>query len=163
MAPPTRLCHHYEVRDAKLLGQGRYGPVIRARDVRSKQLVAVKVFNAAEAFQSGKVPGLGSLAEARALVSKQFKHEVELLLQVHEPGRPAAAAGSAGDGAGWRLSSCSQVVVGLVDYSRDGSGMPEAANDGCCYLVLELGLFTLETLVRDSRQIGAHSSSIVVV
>ena len=39
----TLLVGKYEVGEPRLLGQGRYGPVIRARDVHSRELVAVKV------------------------------------------------------------------------------------------------------------------------
>jgi hypothetical protein len=42
-ASTTLLVDRYEVGEARLLGQSRYGPVIRARDVRSRELVAVKV------------------------------------------------------------------------------------------------------------------------
>ena len=38
----TLLVGKYEVGEPRLLGQGRYGPVIRARDVHSRELVAVK-------------------------------------------------------------------------------------------------------------------------
>ena len=61
----TLLVGKYEVGEPRLLGHGRYGPVIRARDMHSRELVAVKVFNAAEAFHSGRLAGCTSLAEAR--------------------------------------------------------------------------------------------------
>ena len=75
----TLLVGKYEVGEPRLLGHGRYGPVIRARDMHSRELVAVKVFNAAEAFHSGRLAGCSSLAEAEAEAIAQFSHEVQLL------------------------------------------------------------------------------------
>jgi len=38
----TLLVGKYEVGEPRLLGKGRYGPVIRAPDMHSRELVAIK-------------------------------------------------------------------------------------------------------------------------
>ena len=150
----TLLVGKYEVGEPRLLGQGRYGPVIRARDVHSRELVAVKVFNAAEAFHSGRLQGSASLAEAEVEALRQFSHEVQLLQRVGRGGGTPALGGAALT----ELPSCSDAVVTMLDYSKDQGGRPGRAADGCCYLVLELGLFTMEQLARDSREVGRRPS-----
>ena len=153
----TLLVGKYEVGEPRLLGHGRYGPVIRARDMHSRELVAVKVFNAAEAFHSGRLAGCTSLAEAEAEAIAQFSHEAQLLQRVAGEGSTPALGGSAPP---WltELPSCSGAVVSMLDFSKDEGGRPGRAADGCCYLVLELGLFTMEQLARDSREVGRRPS-----
>ena len=125
--------------------------------MHSRELVAVKVFNAAEAFHSGRLAGCTSLAEAEAEAIAQFSHEAQLLQRVAGEGSTPALGGSAPP---WltELPSCSGAVVSMLDYSKDEGGRPGRAADGCCYLVLELGLFTMEQLARDSREVGRRPS-----
>lgn len=153
--PTTLLTEHYDVGEPRCLGQGRYGPIIRARDIRTHELVAVKVFNAAEAFHSGRLTGCATLQDAETEALLQFQHEVRLM-QRAGGGKPAAAARDAP----WlaELPDCSAAVVKMLDHSKDARGEPARADDGCCYLVMELGLFTMEQLVRDSREVGRRPS-----
>ncbi len=83
--PRARLCEHYEVEERGLLGNGTHGPVLRARDVRSGELVAIKVFDAAEAFHSGSLPRVASVDEAHELTFRRFAGEVEILIRIHGP------------------------------------------------------------------------------
>ena len=159
------LVDRYEVGEPRLLGVGAYGPVIRARDVHTKQLVAVKVFNAAEAFHSGRLTQCKTLADAQHahLVPKLLERRV---LQKLGGARADDVALDAEDDAArlereaWvdDLPAVPHAVVELVDFSRDASHRPGRADDGCCYLVVELGLFTLEQLARDSREPGRRPS-----
>ena len=112
-----------------------------------------QVFNAAEAFHSGRLKGCASVTEAKADALGQFSHEVQLLQRV-AGGSGAPALG--GTVPPWMtlLPSCSNAVVTMLDYSKDQGGRPGRSADGCCYLVLELGLFTMEQLARDSRAVG---------
>lgn len=153
----TLLVGKYEVGEPRLLGQGRYGPVIRARDMHSRELVAVKVFNAAEAFHSGRLGGCSRLSEAEVEALGQFSHEVQLLQRAAGVGSTPAPGCTAPP---WltELPSCSGAVVTMLDYSKDDRGRPGRAADGCCYLVLELGLFTMEQLARDSREVNRRPS-----
>ena len=101
------------------------------------------MFNAAEAFHSGRLEGCARLAEAEVEALGQFSHEVQLLQRAAGVGSTPALGGTAPP---WltELPSCSGAVVTLLDYSKDEGGRPGCAADGCCYLVLELGLFTME-------------------
>ena len=132
----------YEPAEPRLLRAGKYGPVLRARDLRGKQLVALKVFNASEAYRLGALKNCGSLNEAQRVTQAAFRSQVRALRQASDA---AAAASKQPEGF--------SAVVGLLDYSRDSSGQPAAADDGCYYMVLELGIFTMEQLVRDSREV----------
>ena len=100
--------------------------------MQGKQLVALKVFNAAEAFHLGKLPGCRTLPEAQAEVLRAFKGRVRALQ---------------------REMPTESTIVQMLDCSRDASGEIGTSPDGCCYLVMELGMFTMEQLVRDSREI----------
>ena len=42
-----------------------------------------------------------------------------------------------------------KLFVQMLDYSRDASGKPAPWEDGCCYLILELALYTLEDYLQD--------------
>ena len=159
------LVDRYEVGEPRLLGVGAYGPVIRARDVHTKQLVAVKVFNAAEAFHSGRLTQCKTLADAQHATLQQFRHEVRVLQKLGGARADDVALDAEDDAArlereAWvdDLPAVPHAVVELVDFSRDASHRPGRADDGCCYLVVELGLFTLEQLARDSREPGRRPS-----
>jgi hypothetical protein len=115
------------------------------------------VFNAAEAFHSGRLEGCSSLSEAEVEALGQFSHEVQLLQRVAGDGSTPALGGTAPPCLS-ELPSCSGAVVTMLDYSKDQGGRPGRAADGCCYLVLELGLFTMEQLARDSREVGRRPS-----
>jgi len=153
--PTTLLTGHYETGEPRCLGHGRYGPIIRARDIRTHELVAVKVYNAAEAFHSGRLTDCATIRDAEAEALLQFQHEVRLMKRA-AGGKPAAGAADAP----WlaELPDCSAAVVKMLDHSKDARGEPSRADDGCCYLVMELGLFTMEQLVRDSREVGRRPS-----
>jgi serine/threonine protein kinase len=147
-----RLLDHFDVdREPRVLGQGTHGPIIRARDVRTSELVAVKVFDAAEAFHSGRLPRAASLDEAHELTFRRFESEVRMLCHVH--GGPDGRASDDAPGLG-----CSSAVVGLRGYSMGPASQPARAPDDCCYIVLELGFFTLEQLARESSQQGRKPS-----
>ena len=79
--PSTRiLCDHFEVGEApRVLGHGRWGPVVRARDMRTKRLVAIKVFNPVHAYRAGEAAGCGNLHEAQQTVEREFGEEVRAL------------------------------------------------------------------------------------
>ena len=129
--PVAPLLQRYEPAEPRLLRSGRFGPVLRAKDLQTQQLVALKVFHAAEAYHRGKLPGCRTVAEAQEEVLRVFKAQVRALQRAQTP----------------RDSG----VVQLLHLSSDSTGEPAAAADGCCYLVMELGMFTMEQLVRDSR------------
>ena len=141
----TLLCDHFEVGEPKLLGHGTWGPVIRARHVHTRQLVAVKVFNAQEAYHSGRVAGCRSTHEARVRALDAFTLEVRALQQLTGNQREAD---DDDDDAEWlqQLGACPDAVVQMLGFSHDDEGRPSEAEDGCCYLVLELGQCTLEEL-----------------
>ena len=136
--PPTprtrRLIEHYEIGEApRILGHGRYGPVIRARDVRTKRLVAIKVFDGSTLDEP-----------ARDLMRRQFATEAVALQRLscdrHE--------GHVDEANAWacHLPACPTAVQQLLGYSHDGAMRPSQAEDGCCYLALELGDVTLAEL-----------------
>ncbi|KAL1527652.1 hypothetical protein AB1Y20_009038 [Prymnesium parvum] len=141
----TLLCDHFEVGEPRLLGQGLWGPVIRARHVYTRELVAVKVFNAQEAYQSGRVAHCRSAHEARARALAAFTLEVRSLQQL--TGSQTTISHEDGDSE-WllQLGACPDAVVQMLGFSHDGAGQPSEDADGCCYLVLELGQCTLEEL-----------------
>ena len=132
-APP--VMDRYEPCEPRLLKAGRYGPVLRARDLQSKEVVALKVYNAAESWHHNALPGCRLMRDAEAEVLREFRKEVNALKRAH-------------------ASATSPAVMHLVDFSRDTNGEPAAASDGCCYLVTELGMFTMEQLVFDSREVA---------
>eukprot|EP00966_Prymnesium_polylepis_P245577 5681241-Prymnesium_polylepis.1 len=43
-------------------------------------------------------------------------------------------------------------VVRLLGFSNAGVGDPAPADDGCCYLVLEMGMYTLDQHLADRRE-----------
>ena len=111
----------YELCEPVLLGQGSYGPVVRARDLLSSQQVAVKVYDAAESFRSAKLAECTTLARAEAETVASFEREVRALQRVHRvhgAGEPAP-------------------VAALLSFSCDSHGAPARAADGCCYIVLK--------------------------
>ena len=116
---------------------------------------ASQVFNAAEAFHSGRLERCASRQQAESEALQQFQHEVHVLQRA--AGTHPVLGGAAPP---WlaELPSCSGAVVTLLDFSKDDGGQPSRAKDGCCYLVLELGLFTMEQLARDSREVGRRPS-----
>ena len=62
-----------------VLNDGRYGPVLRVRDVRKNREsnpVVIKIFNAAEAFYAGKMKECRDLSEAQKSVLGAYKAEV---------------------------------------------------------------------------------------
>ena len=132
ISPGPPLLGRYQPVEPRLLGAGRYGPVLRVRDLETNTVVALKVFNAAETWRrhsepggraTGVLAGCLSLRDAEAEVLRAFRAEVRWLRRAHES--------SSG------LSSTA--VAGLLHYSQDAFGEPTTALDGLCYLVLELG------------------------
>ena len=115
----------YEIAEPRLLRKGKYGPVLRARDVEGKQLVALKVFNASEAYRLGALQSCASLEEAQRVTKAAFRSQIRALRQAHD----AASAASPKQPEG--------AVVGLLDFSCDEAGQPAASEDGCFYMVLE--------------------------
>ena len=57
----------------------RRAVAVRARDVQAKQIVALKVFNAAEAFRRNSLAGCNTLEEARAEALRAFRFQVRAL------------------------------------------------------------------------------------
>ena len=113
----SQVLEHFEVgTEPRLLGQGTHGPVFRARDVRTQELVAVKVFDADEAFRSGRLPRAASLEEAHELTFRRFESEVRMLCHVHGTG-----AGRIEEELGL---GCSSAMVGLRDYSMSPGCVP---------------------------------------
>ena len=98
------------------------------------------MFNSAEAFHSGRLEGCACLAEAEVEALGQFSLEVQLLQRVAGDDSTPALGGTAPPPWLNELPSCSGAVVTMLDYSKDLNGRPGRAADGCCYLVLELGL-----------------------
>ena len=95
------------------LGRGGFAVVRRGVDTVTQQPVAVKCF----------IPGDQPGKDASQLL-EQFEREVRMLRILHE--------------------SVAAPVVGLLDYSRHGrADIASAAEDGSCYLVLEMGECTL--------------------
>jgi serine/threonine protein kinase len=151
ISPGPPLLGRYQPVEPRLLGAGRYGPVLRVRDLETNTVVALKVFNAAETWRrhsepggraTGVLAGCLSLRDAEAEVLRAFRAEVRWLRRAHES--------SSG------LSSTA--VAGLLHYSQDAFGEPTTALDGLCYLVLELGMFTFDQLVRDGRNVARQPS-----
>ena len=140
--------------EPRVLGHGTYGPVLRARDVNTAQLVALRVYDASDAFQSQRLSGCASLAEAQEQTLAHFKLEVSTMHSLH---RGRALPGVRSE---LRLDqlphhsreSCSRAVTALLDFSCDADGNPARATDGCCYIVTEPGMFSLEQLARDSQE-----------
>ena len=79
------LLSRYEPAEPRLLYTGRLGPVLRAKDLQAKTLVALKVFNAAEAFHRGNLPGCRTLPEAQDEVLRTYKAQVRALQRVQSP------------------------------------------------------------------------------
>ena len=169
----TIICDHYELpAEVRVVGQSLWGPVVRARDVRTKQLVAVKVFDGIAAFREGTAPGrCTSPRDARRRALRDFESNVACLQRLswdkHETTSTVAAAAvssddedaggaediniyrSGDDDGKWgaaesgQLPACPAAVVELLAYSHDEAMRPAPAADGRAYLVLELGELTL--------------------
>ena len=144
---PPLLCDRYDVEEQYFLGQGRHGPVIRALDTRTDHLVAIKVFD-----------GRRLDAKAGGQMLDAFMLEVYTRLRVGGamPDHACTHAQNAARTTGelerlLALPVCPESSVSLLNYSRDASGAPGFADDGCCYAVLELGLFSLAQLVIDAQ------------
>ena len=144
---PPLLCDRYDVEEQYFLGQGRHGPVIRALDTRTDHLVASKVFD-----------GRRLDAKAGGQMLDAFMLEVYTRLRVGGamPDHACTHAQNAARTTGelerlLALPVCPESSVSLLNYSRDASGAPGFADDGCCYAVLELGLFSLAQLVIDAQ------------
>lgn len=144
------LCGQFEVGEPKVLGEGIWGPVIRARHVSTYELVAVKVFNAQEAYQNGRIRGCHSALDARTRALRAFTLEVRALQQLTGFQSKAVSEAAEDDSADdWlqQLGACPDAVVHMLGFSHDDFGRPAEAEDSCCYIVLELGQCTLEDLV----------------
>ena len=148
ISPGPPLFGRYQPFEPRLLGTGRYGPVLRVRDLETNTLAALKVFNAAETWRRHSEPGgratrvlagCPSLREAEINVLHAFSAEVRALRRAHD--EPSSGRRST-------------AVAGLLHYSQDAFGEPTTAQDGLCYLVLELGMFTFDQLVRDGREVA---------
>ena len=148
ISPGPPLLGRYQPVEPRLLGAGRYGPVLRVRDLETNTVVALKVFNAAETWRrhsepggraTGVLAGCLSLRDAEAEVLRAFRAEVRALRRAHD--EPSSGRRST-------------AVAGLLHYSQDAFGEPTTAQDGLCYLVLELGMFTFDQLVRDGREVA---------
>ena len=144
---PPLLCDRYDVEEQYFLGQGRHGPVIRALDTRTDHLVAIKVFD-----------GRRLDAKAGGQMLDAFMLEVYTRLRVGGamPDHACTHAQNAARTTGelerlLALPVCPESSVSLLNYSRDASGALGFADDGCCYAVLELGLFSLAQLVIDAQ------------
>eukprot|EP00966_Prymnesium_polylepis_P116176 2685626-Prymnesium_polylepis.1 len=156
------LHQHFEIVEPRLLGHGTYGPVVRARDVNTGQAVAIKVYDASDAFHNNRLSDCSTLAEAQERTLDRFRKEVRTMQSIHHP---LEAAASDSGGALWlqqlpahTKANCAQAVAALLSFSGDGDGRPARATDGCCYMVTELGMFSLEQLVRDSQDMGHQPS-----
>ena len=137
------LCDYFEVGGEcpRVLGHSEWGPVIRARDVRSQQLVAVKVFDPAAAYHAGAAAtkGCASMRDVQLRCERAFATEAVALQRLswddyNAPDRLL-------DEEPWlrALPACPSSVVQLLGYSHDGAQRPAPAADGCCYLIMELG------------------------
>lgn len=140
------MCGEWEVGEPRLLGQGRWGPIIRARHAHTLELVGVKVFNAEEAYRTGRVAHCASSHEARVRAFRAFCLEVSALKRL---GGAHPATLRASQTPNWlqELGSCAHAVVRMLGFSMDEEGQPAESEDGCCYLVMELGVCTLGEFV----------------
>jgi serine/threonine protein kinase len=149
-----RLEEHFEIIEPRVLGHGTYGPVLRARDLHTSQFVALRVYDADESFHSQRLQGCASIEQAREQTLAHFSRQVSAMHSVH---RGQTATGALSET--WldalpssARESCSKVVAALLGYSCDSDGIPARATDGCCYIVTEVGMFSLEQLIRDSQE-----------
>ena len=162
------ICDEYELgENVRVLGHGRWGPVVRARHVQTKALVAVKVFDAAAVHRSGSLGSKApTLIEARLSCARAFATEVRALQRLSwdehttvtdEPpaqqqhGDTELCGTDADESWLAALPACPSAVAKLLAYSHDGAMRPTSATDGCCYLVLELGEFTAGQMAEARR------------
>eukprot|EP00928_Gymnodinium_smaydae_P000065 TRINITY_DN10025_c0_g1_i2.p1 TRINITY_DN10025_c0_g1~~TRINITY_DN10025_c0_g1_i2.p1 ORF type:complete len:332 (-),score=38.29 TRINITY_DN10025_c0_g1_i2:115-1086(-) len=156
------LCERYEVTRSAFAGRGGFAVVRRGRDREQKRPVAVKFYEGADQVE----------------LLQRFKHEVAMLqalcrsnpkdvlleydgLQtsrskssfVLPDGKTTLAAVE--NSLSCMPESGTDLYVTLLDFSKNaetGEPGPDTSVNGMCYLVLELGLQTLEQYVKDQRE-----------
>ncbi|KAL1508137.1 hypothetical protein AB1Y20_007724 [Prymnesium parvum] len=136
------LERHYEVVEPRILGYATFGPVLRARDLRTGAPLALRVYDTTTPHAMPPTAPAASPEEPEQRAIAHFKRTVEGMQRVR--------------------AGCEPAVATLLGFSRDASGRPAAAADGRGYLAAELGMFSLEQLGRDSQNVG-HRASVAEV
>ena len=118
--PATVICDHYEIGEApRSVGQGRWGPIVRARDMRTKQLVAVKVFDGAAAFRAGTAPSsCSSSFAASEHAQRAFAHSVACLQRLSWDRHESIAAAPSGYSTGEEDAAIDNGDMGLLDSAQ---------------------------------------------
>eukprot|EP00746_Dinoflagellata_sp_MGD_P047772 gnl/MRDRNA2_/MRDRNA2_218012_c0_seq1.p1 gnl/MRDRNA2_/MRDRNA2_218012_c0~~gnl/MRDRNA2_/MRDRNA2_218012_c0_seq1.p1 ORF type:complete len:655 (-),score=126.24 gnl/MRDRNA2_/MRDRNA2_218012_c0_seq1:19-1983(-) len=129
---------------AALLGAGSFSITWRALDKHTKTLVALKTYKYIE-----------DKAEYEEMLLK-FKHQVEILQKLEKDLSQGELCWGQEQETYWskHLESLNskQVFLQLVDYSKNWFRQPHPHDDGACYVILEMGEYSLKDFLVQRRE-----------